>query len=222
MTAPHIRRRQLDEAIKAMAEAIIGINAERRAAASAEAQANTAAGEQDTPPAVEQETMPEDHRRPWYESQNMNGFGYEICQRSDCYSLNLYQFDMDGLISDPIYQETKQFELTAAGYVDCFNTASAWLSEKAAAGHPMREYVQHPVTPPQEALAGLGMNPGDLAAVRDKVMEAFRPLQSEHYRAMFMSAVIQGSIAADKALPPESMAMTALHYADAACKELGL
>ncbi len=73
-----------------------------------------------------------------------------------------------------------------------------------------------------DMLAGLGLRAEDLAAIQGQVAAVIRPMMRDHYRAQLMAAVIQGSIAADKALPPESMAKTATHYADAALKEMGL
>lgn len=46
-----------------------------------------------------------------------------------------------------------------------------------------------------DPLAGLGLRAGDLEAVRDQIMDIVRPLQREHYRALFMAAVIQGAFA---------------------------
>lgn len=72
-----------------------------------------------------------------------------------------------------------------------------------------------------DPLSGLGLSAGDLAAIQGQVAAVIRPMMRDHYRAQFMSAVIQG-IMGDNGLAPEQMAKTAARYADAALKEMGL
>ena len=213
MTAPHIRRRQQQAAAK--------INAEAQATA-------TDAGESVPVPSMDPENLPESSRSMWHERHISMRYGYEINESETGWHVVLLE-DEQGDGMGFIGVGGGKFELSDDGYCEAAAIGFNYLNSHCGEAHPMAEsevdlQFRNEGNQPGDSdpLAGLGLRAGDLEAVRDQVISIMRPLQREHYRAMFMAAVIQGRIAAGKEHHPESLAHSAIGYADAACRELGL
>jgi hypothetical protein len=191
MTAHHIRQRQ---------KLAAAINAEAQAAA-------TAGGESVPVPAVDPEKLPgaptgpayPDFRRAmWHERHFQMRYGYEITESETGWHVVLLE-EEDGPGNGATEMGGGTFELSEGGYCEAYAMASRWLYDRVGEAHPLAGDVPcfaNDGKQPGDAdpLAGLGLRAGDLAAIQEQILGIVRTVQREHYRAMFMAAVIQGMI----------------------------